>query len=74
MNWLVYIAAFFVFLSYWWIPRKPLWGWSTGVLGNLLYTIAFIPYGKIELLIAPVGFTVLSGWNLCKELRKTSSN
>jgi hypothetical protein len=74
MNWLIYIAAIFVFLGYWLIPRKPAWGWGTGVLGNLLYVIAFIPYGRIEFLIAPVGFTALSAWNLWRELKKTSSN
>ena len=74
MNWLVYIAAAVVFLSYWLIPRKPVWGWGTGVIGNSLYIIAFLPYGKIELLIAPVGFTALSAWNLWRQLRQTSRN
>ena len=73
MTWLVYIAAVFTFISYWLIPRKALWGWSTGVLGNLLYTIAFLPYGKIELLLAPVGFTALAAWNLWRELQKRST-
>jgi Nicotinamide mononucleotide transporter len=74
MNWLVYIAAAVVFLSYWLIPRKRTWGWGTGVLGNLLYVVAFVPYGRIELLVAPVGFTALSAWNLWQELRRKSSS
>jgi len=74
MSLLIYTAAVFVFLSIWLIPRKPAWGWGTSVLGNLLYSIAFLPLGKIELLIAPVGFTALSAWNLWRELRKKSTN
>jgi len=70
---LIYIAAFFVFLGYWLVPKKPVWGWGTAVLGNLLYTIAFWHFGKIDLLIAPVGFTALSAWNLCQELQKRST-
>jgi len=71
---LVYIAAITVFVAYGLVPKKPVWGWGTGVLGNALYIIAFAPYGKMELLIAPIGFTALSGWNLWRELRKTSTN
>jgi hypothetical protein len=74
MNWLAYIAFSLVFLSYVMIPKNPLAGWAWGVLGNLVYIIAFLPYGKIELLLAPVTFAVLSAWNLWRELKKTSSN
>jgi hypothetical protein len=74
MNWLVYIAFFLVFLSIVRIPKSPREGWAYGVLGNLLYCVAFLHYGKIELLLAPVTFAVLSAWNLWRELRKTSSN
>ena len=74
MNWLAYIAFSLVFLSFVKIPSNPRAGWAYGVLGNLFYTIAFLPYGKVELLLAPVVFAVLSAWNLWRELRKTSSN
>ena len=74
MNWLAYVAFSLVFLSYMGIPKNPRAGWACGVLGNLLYTVAFLHYGKIELLLAPVAFAVLSAWNLWRELRKTSSN
>jgi hypothetical protein len=72
MNWLVYIAAVFVFISYALIPKSPLRGWIAGVIGNGLYTIAFLQYHRIELMIAPVGFTALSIWNVCRELHKSS--
>jgi hypothetical protein len=74
MTWLAYIAAFFVFLSYWKIPTKPLHGWAFGVLGNLLYVIAFWHFGKIELELAPVGFTALTAVNLWRSIRGKSSN
>lgn len=71
MTWLVYIAAAFVFLSYVLIPRAPLRGWFFGVIGNGLYVVAFLPYHHLELLIAPVGFTALSVWNVWRELHKS---
>ena len=72
MNWLIYIAAFFLFLGYWLIPRKAASGWALSTLGNFLYIVAFVPLRKVELLIAPVGFTALSAWNLWRELKKKS--
>jgi hypothetical protein len=73
VNWLVYVGVFFLFLSYAKIPTSPRMGWLFGVMGNLLYIFAFLHYGKMELLVAPVMFAALSGWNLWKELRKTST-
>ena len=72
MNWLIYIAAAFLFGGYWLIPRKPVIGWAGSVVGNFLYVIAFVPLHKLELLIAPVGFTALSVWNLWKEHKRSS--
>jgi hypothetical protein len=72
MNWLIYIAAAFLFVGYVLIPKKPVIGWAGSTVGNALYIIAFIPLGKVELLIAPVGFTVLSVWNLWKEHKRFS--
>jgi hypothetical protein len=74
MNWLVYVGVFFLFLSYVKIPGSPRMGWAFGALGNLLYIFAFLPYHRMELLVAPVLFAVLSAWNLWKELRKPSLN
>jgi hypothetical protein len=70
MNSLIPIAAALVFISYALIPKRPLQGWAVGVLGNGLYIAAFMKYHQIELLIAPIGFTVLSAWNVWQELRK----
>jgi hypothetical protein len=73
-NLLVYIGVFFLFLSYVKVPSNPRMGWLFGVIGNLLYIFAFLPYGKMELLVAPILFAALSAWNLWKELHKMSSN
>lgn len=73
MTWLIYTATFFLFLTYLLLPRAPAWGWVSAVLGNLLYAVALLPLGRIDLLVAPVGFTALSGWNLWRELRKRST-
>ena len=70
MSILVYIAAALVFISYALIPKKPLRGWIFGVLGNGLYILAFLPLHRVELLIAPVGFTVLSIYNTWIALNK----
>jgi hypothetical protein len=72
--WLAYVGFVLVFLSYARIPKSPRSGWAYGALGNVLYTIAFLPYRRVELLLAPVAFAALSAWNLWRELRKTSSN
>ena len=73
MHWLIYIAAAFLFVGYALIPKKPLIGWATSAVGNFLYIVAFVPMGKVELLIAPVGFTALSVWNLWKEHKRSSN-
>ena len=70
MNWLVYIAAAFVFLSYALIPKAPLRGWFFGVIGNGFYVIAFLQYHRLELMVAPIGFTALSIWNVWREIAK----
>lgn len=72
MNWLIYIAAAFLFVGYAFIPKRPRIGWIGSTIGNALYIIAFIPLHKIELLVAPVGFTALSVWNLWKELKQSA--
>ena len=73
MNWLIYIAAAFLFVGYWLIPKRATLGWLLSAIGNALYIVAFIPLGKVELLIAPVGFTALSVWNLWKEHKRSSN-
>lgn len=73
VNWLIYIAAAFLFLGYALIPKKPVIGWLGSVIGNALYVVAFIPIHRVQLLIAPVGFTVLSLWNLYLERTKSKT-
>ena len=43
MNWLIYIAAAFLFVGYALIPKKPVIGWAGSTVGNALYIIAFTP-------------------------------
>jgi hypothetical protein len=72
MNWLIYIAAAFLFVGYALIPKRPIIGWAGSTIGNALYIIAFVPLHKVELLIAPVGFTALSVWNLWNVHKQSS--
>jgi hypothetical protein len=70
----VLFASALLIASYWFIPRRPKLGWALSFCGNFIYLFPVIFLHKLELLIVPVVFTCLSGWNLWRELHKKSSS
>lgn len=68
---MIYFASILLLLSYLLIPRRPLVGWVVSALGNGLYLYPVSKLHRLDLMVVPALFTVLSVWNSYRELIKS---
>jgi hypothetical protein len=71
---MVYVGSGFLIVSYVLIPRRPYVGWVASFTGNAMYLYPVAQLHRIDLMIVPTAFTVLSIWNAVRELKKASKN
>lgn len=68
---MIWIGSIFLLLSYWLIPRNPVRGWLVSFIGNALYLYPVSKLHRLDLMVVPAAFTVLSLWNLYLERTKS---
>ncbi len=70
----IYVGSCYLLVSYWLIPRRPYVGWVASFTGNAMYLYPVAQLHRIDLMIVPTAFTVLSIWNAVRELNKTTKS
>lgn len=66
---MVWTGAALILLSYLLVPRRPAYGWASALAGNALCLWPYAALHRPDMMAMPVAFTVLSAWNLWRELR-----
>jgi hypothetical protein len=67
---MVWVGSGYLILSYYLIPRRPYLGWVSNFTGNALYLYPVALLHRLDLMVVPLVFTVLSFVNVCQELMK----